>query len=294
MDKRSYENKIITKERSESSLKADCEKCFGLCCVSLYFSVSDGFPFTKAGGKPCPNLQQNFRCKVHENLGELGLKGCLGYDCFGAGPKVSQFTFGGTDWVQMKESGVRVFECYLVMRQLHELLWYLRQAIRAMAAEPILDELASLVDETEKITRMCPEAIIELDVGAHRQKVNSLLIQTSELIREKAQLKNKTEQSHKKLIGPGKDLIGANLRNIDLRGANLRGACLIASDLRGCNLRGADLIGADLRDADIRGTDLSESIFLTQAQLNVAKGDAATKFHESMSQPSHWLLQSSK
>jgi uncharacterized protein YjbI with pentapeptide repeats len=78
-------------------------------------------------------------------------------------------------------------------------------------------------------------------------------------------------------------------RGADLKGANLREANLIAADLRGADLRVADLIGADFRDADLSGADLTESIFLTQAQLNSAKGDANTKLPPSLAIPSHWL-----
>lgn len=82
--------------------------------------------------------------------------------------------------------------------------------------------------------------------------------------------------------------MGADLRRMDLRGANLRGAYLIAADLRGTDLRGTDFIGADLRDADLRGADLSMSIFLTQAQLNAAKGDGRTKLPPLLQRPAHW------
>ncbi|GAA0824814.1 hypothetical protein GCM10008914_29680 [Clostridium tertium] len=37
-------------------LQPDCEKCFVLCCVALYFSAMDGFPVNKDAGKPCINL----------------------------------------------------------------------------------------------------------------------------------------------------------------------------------------------------------------------------------------------
>jgi uncharacterized protein YjbI with pentapeptide repeats len=55
-------------------------------------------------------------------------------------------------------------------------------------------------------------------------------------------------------------------------------------------MRVADLIGADFRDADIRGADLTGSIFLTQAQINAAKGDAATKLPPLLIRPSHWSI----
>jgi uncharacterized protein YjbI with pentapeptide repeats len=86
----------------------------------------------------------------------------------------------------------------------------------------------------------------------------------------------------------GADLIGANLKGADLRGANLRGAYLIGADLTGADLRVADLTGADLRDADLGGADLTESIFLTQSQLNAAKGNADTKLPPQFTRPTHW------
>ena len=60
------------------------------------------------------------------------------------------------------------------------------------------------------------------------------------------------------------NLVGANLRGVDLknanlRGANLRNADLKDADLRGANLTGADLSNADLRNANLRGADLSNA-----------------------------------
>jgi uncharacterized protein YjbI with pentapeptide repeats len=50
----------------------------------------------------------------------------------------------------------------------------------------------------------------------------------------------------------------------------------------------ADLLGADLRAADLRATNLGESIFLTQPQLNAAKGEASTTIPSSLTRPRHW------
>ena len=59
----------------------------------------------------------------------------------------------------------------------------------------------------------------------------------------------------------GADLSNANLSNANLSGANLenthlRDANLSGTDLRGANLRGADLIDTNLRDANLRHADL--------------------------------------
>lgn len=271
-----------------SNLRIDCENCFGFCCVALYFSAGEGFPVDKAAGEPCPNLQPDFRCRGHKDLGKKGLKGCTAYDCFGAGQKVAQVTFRGLSFRQVPESAQQMFEVFLIMRQLHELLWYLTEALTLQTAGPIHALLKDKLDETERLTHLSPDAIIKLDVAAHRTEVNALLLQTSELVRTEACSGQKAFSGGQKNLGRGADLIGADLRSTNLIGANLRGAYLIAADLRGVDLNGADVIGADFRDADLRGADLSRSIFLTQAQVNGAKGDASTKLPSAIIHPAHW------
>lgn len=271
-----------------SSMQSDCESCFGLCCVALPFAASADFAISKEGGQPCQNLRPDFRCGVHSSLRERGFRGCTVFDCFGAGQKVSQVTFGGRDWRQSPESAKQMFEVFPIMRQLHELLWYLNEALTLQPARPIHGELSLALDETIRLTNLSPDTLTELDVAAHRADVNVLLLRTSELVRDEARRQHKGPAGRQKATGRGIDLIGAKLRGADLRCANLRGAYLIAADLRGADLRVADLIGADFRDADLRGADLTGSIFLTQAQLNAAKGDADTKLPPSLARPAHW------
>ncbi|GAB6154161.1 hypothetical protein JCM17380_29110 [Desulfosporosinus burensis] len=174
------------------------------------------------------------------------------------------------------------------MRQLHELLWYLTEALTIQPARSIHAALSAMLDEKECLTHLSPDCLLELDVAEHRADVNTLLLKTSELVRAEARRGQKAYSGRQKTFGRGASLIAADLRRIDLSGANLRGACLIAADLRGVDLNGTDFIGADFRDADLRGADLSKSIFLTQAQLNVAKGDTNTKLPSSLTSPMHW------
>ncbi|WNV91794.1 pentapeptide repeat-containing protein [Umezawaea sp. Da 62-37] len=265
-----------------SDLRADCSNCFGLCCVALAFSASADFAVDKDIGEPCRNLLADYGCGIHAKLRPAGFSGCTVYDCFGAGQKTSQVAFGGESWRESKDTAKSMFAVFPVMRQLHELLWYLTEALALRAAKSIRADLQAALDETERLTRTAPDAFGALDVPGHREGVNALLLRTSELVRAGApKVKNKR-------IRRGADLIGAKLQGADLRGANLRGAYLIGADLRGADLRLADLIGADFRDADVRGANLAESIFLTQVQLNAAKGDARTKFPATLTRPSHW------
>lgn len=263
------------------NLKIDCEKCFGLCCVSLYFSKSDGFPHNKDAGNPCTNLKNDFKCSVHNNLYTKGLKGCIGYDCFGAGQKISQITFKGKDWKGDSEHSKKMFESFYIMRQLHEMLWYLNEAFNLQKNATFKKEIKELIDSTNNLTLLDANSLLQINIDNHRDKVNVLLRKTSDIIR-----KNSSKSDN---IPKSKSYLGKDLRKLDLRRADLRGTFLIAANLKGMNLTGADFIGADLRDADFSGADLSRSIFLTQAQINSAKGDKNTKLPLNITKPTHWL-----
>ncbi|WP_330461268.1 pentapeptide repeat-containing protein [Streptomyces sp. NBC_00820] len=294
-----------------SALRGDCAQCFGLCCVALPFAASADFAADKPAGKPCRNLLGDHRCGIHTELRAKGFTGCTVYDCFGAGQKVSRVTFGGQDWrTGFGEDARRMFDVFPVVRQLHELLWYLTEALGLDAARPVHPGLRAALEKTERLTLGTPEELAALDVAAHRQEVNVLLLRTSELVRaaaadasggkDKDKGKGKGNGSGKgngKAKGKGKgkskdrrgaDLIGARLRGADLRGATLRGACLIAADLTGADLRDADMIGADLRDTDLTDADLTGALFLTQPQLNAARGSAGTRLPGSLTRPAHW------
>ncbi|PYI53752.1 pentapeptide repeat-containing protein [Paenibacillus flagellatus] len=268
-------------------LQGDCERCFGLCCVALPFADSADFAADKEAGQPCRNLQADFRCGVHDSLRQRGFRGCTVYDCFGAGQRVSQSTFGGRDWRRHPDLAKTMFDVFPVVRQLHELLAYVTEALERPPARPLHGELRAAIAETERLAGLEPDALLKLDVAAHRAGINELLLKSSELVREDA-LRRFRAKGPRKAFGRGADLIGAKLRGADLRCANLRGAYLIAADLRGADLRSADLIGADFRDADLSGADLTEALFLTQPQLNAAKGSAATKLPPSLERPAHW------
>jgi uncharacterized protein YjbI with pentapeptide repeats len=264
-----------------AGLRGDCEQCFGLCCVALPFTASADFAIDKQAGKPCPNLRGDHRCGIHAELRPRGFTGCTVYDCFGAGQKVSQLTFGGQDWRNgSREQARRMLDVFPVVRQLHELLWYLTEALTLPAARPVHADLRAALRTTEALTRQTPEELLALDVGAHRQEVNVLLLRTSELARAGTGGRKKNRR--------GADLMGARLKGADLAGADLRGAYLIAADLTGADLRGADLIGADLRDTDLTDADLTGAFFLTQPQLNAARGGPGTRLPGSVTRPAHW------
>jgi hypothetical protein len=175
-----------------------------------------------------------------------------------------------------------MFAVFPVMQQLHEMLCYLHEAMQLEAAKPILKELKDAFERIESLTDLNPSMMLSLNVPEHRVPVNALLLRISELER------TKTSGKRNRKLRRGSDLIGAKLKGEDLKGSNFRGALLIAADLREADMRMSDFIGTDLRDADLSGAKLTGSIFLTQAQVNSAKGDRHTKLPAGLRIPEHW------
>jgi uncharacterized protein YjbI with pentapeptide repeats len=268
-----------------ADLKADCSNCFALCCVAPAFFASADFAIDKAAGQPCPNLRADFGCSIHGELRPRGFAGCTVYDCFGAGQKVAQVTFGGQDWRRTPRIAGQMFGAFAVMRQLHELLWYLGEALTLEPARPVHDELTRAFGETESCTRLDPESLVRLDVSVRRREANAVLQRASELVRLAAR---RQEPGIAAADLRGADLIGQDLRGTDLRGANLRGSYLLGANLSGASLAVADLTGADLRGANLGGADLSASIFLVQSQLDAATGNPGTRVPPSLARPAHW------
>ncbi len=268
------------------NLLADCSSCFGLCCVALPFQASADFAFDKDAGEPCRHLgTEDFRCTIHDRLPERGFPGCTVFDCFGAGQQVSQVTFRGVDWRSAPETASRMFAVLPVMRQLHELLWLLTEALSRPSGDQLHAELSAARDRVRRLTSAEPDELLQLDVADQRRRTAPLLQQVSQTARQPF-TRSKTDRA--RLDHRNADLIGAKLAAADLRGADLRGAYLIGADLRRADLSYADLLGADLRAADLRGARLAESLFVTQPQINGARGDRRTTIPGLLAAPASW------
>lgn len=263
-----------------ADLRADCSRCVGLCCVVPGFSASADFAISKPPGTPCRHLRTDFGCGIHDRLRAKGFPGCTVYDCFGAGQKIAQVTFGGANWRDAPDVAAQMSATFPIMRRLHEMLWYLSDAMELPGAGDLRGDLAEAYDETERLSRLGADQLVDLDLTEHAGAVNGLLDQASRVAR--------AGRRHPDLDRRGADLVGRNLRGVGWSGAMLRGALLIGADLRHADLSGADVIGADFRGADLRGADLTGTIFLIQAQLDAAIGDSATAIDDTLRRPAHW------
>ncbi len=170
----------------DCSLTPDCERCCGLCCVAPAFSVSTDFAIEKGPGVPCPNLTNGFRCAIHDSLEAEGFSGCVAYDCYGAGQRVTQLTFKGQDWRRTPAIAASMFATFMVMRQLHELLMYLTEALKLGPAEAVCAELQLELDQIDRLTQGNADALMELDVAARKRTVEALLLRVGQAVRDEA------------------------------------------------------------------------------------------------------------
>ncbi|MDU4860807.1 MAG: pentapeptide repeat-containing protein [Terrisporobacter othiniensis] len=267
---------------SYKNLEIDCSKCFGFCCVALYFSTIDNFPQDKIAGQPCKNLKDDFTCKIHKDLRKKNLKGCINYDCFGAGQKVAQNIYKNVSWKNSQEKAQEMYDVFVVVKNLQEMIWYLCDSFTFTESEDLRKRINEMIIETQSLTNLCAKKILEINVEEHRTKVNYLLKEVIANVIKKINPKRKNDEPL------GFDFIGKDLRNKDLIGANLVGALLIGSNLQHRDLSGAIVIGADMRDADIRGCNAENTMYLTQSQINSARGNSKTKLPLFIKRPSHW------
>jgi hypothetical protein len=178
-----------------------------------------------------------------------------------------------------------MFAAFAVTKQLHEMLWYLVEAQSLTFDPETAQSVRTLRARIEGMTAGSLPALLAADTEALRAEVKAALIDISAEARSSYSAAG-TDHLHG--LEAGADLMGRNLSLRRLCGADLRGAYLIGADLRGSDFAGADLLGADLRDARLEGADLSGALFLTQAQVNAARGNPRTLLPPDLSAPSHW------
>ena len=116
------------------------------------FDADQGFGHDKAAREPCHHLQADFRCGIYGRLADQGYPGCVAFDCFGAGQRVTQELFGGANWSQSPEIAAAMFDSYERLRPLHELM-----AMAQLAIDRTQDESQrqALQDVVSGIDALC-------------------------------------------------------------------------------------------------------------------------------------------
>ncbi|WP_309615350.1 pentapeptide repeat-containing protein [Salinibacterium sp.] len=180
-----------------------------------------------------------------------------------------------------------MFSTFPIVRRLHELLWYLDQAVTLVDGDADRAPLVSQFERVVALSNLPPDQLKDVDIDAEFDRARPLLIEASRIARGIGDAIGQTTRGGR-ILGPGSDLMGSKLAQIDLSGQTLRGSLLIGADLQSARLNQCDLLGVDMRDANLAGADLDGAIYLTQMQVNSARGDDSTVLPDGFSRPSHW------
>jgi len=180
-----------------------------------------------------------------------------------------------------------MFSTFPVIRRLHELLWYLDEAITIVEVGRDAAPWLEAFERVQNLSNQTAEMLSGLDVDSEYDAVRGLLVEASEIARGSVE-SSKGRPGSRALI-PGSDLLGAKLAAADLRGVTIRGSVAIAADFSGARMSRCDVLGVDMRDADLSGADLDGAIYLTQMQVNSARGDSRTVLPYGFERPAHWI-----
>ena len=115
---------------SDLDLRADCARCAALCCVAFHFDRSEDFAIDKAAGKTCPHLAGAGHCGIYGRRIQRGFRGCVGYDCHGAGQWVTQVLFKRESWLETPALLAPMTEAFLKVERARRLLALLREAAK--------------------------------------------------------------------------------------------------------------------------------------------------------------------
>lgn len=262
-----------------SEFRIQCDACSGLCCVALYYSKCDGFPIDKAAGTPCFHLDDHFRCAIHQELNAKHMKGCMAYDCCGAGQIVTSLY--QDNWKSNSYRAQEIYDSFMRVFDLQQILWFLSEILTLPAAKTLWKEAAAYIGEIHLLLASSPTHLLTFDIDDLGKKVAMMLDRAWTMVKKEVGYPQNTNKK--------RDLVGHNFGKANLIGSDFRSALLIAANLEGCDLTGCNFLGADFRDAMIKEADLSESLFLTQGQLNAAIGNINTRIPEHLIRPSTWI-----
>ena len=124
-------------------LEPDCENCAAYCCVALAFDQSNMFAYDKKAAEPCKHLTKDHTCNIHEQLTDKGFAGCVRYNCFGAGQRVTNELFAGKSWRDHPDVSQKMFDAYRVMHNVHEFLAMLEAARKLNLDDVQLKQVAA-------------------------------------------------------------------------------------------------------------------------------------------------------
>ncbi len=123
------------------------------------FDRSEEFALDKPACAACPNLGADDRCQIHDRLEPEGFRGCVLYDCLGAGQRVVQELYAGRSWREEPEVLPQMWQAVTVLRGVHEMILLLRQAEKLPLPADDRSALDSILRDLEPVVGWTPDGL---------------------------------------------------------------------------------------------------------------------------------------
>jgi hypothetical protein len=141
--------------------------------VPAFYAVQ-GFGFDKPPHTACRHLTPENRCEIHATLADRGFPGCVSFDCYGAGQRVTQ-ELNGMSWRTSDASTVQtLFSTYSSCVPLHRLMAMIALA-EATASPPFDAQLRSKRAQLDELCRSEAAKKGTLDLATLRSDVFELV-----------------------------------------------------------------------------------------------------------------------
>jgi hypothetical protein len=156
------------------SLNPDCKNCVAFCCVAFAFDQGEHFDFDKAAGVACPHLLPDHYCRIHAQLDQKGFSGCVRYNCFGAGQRVTKENYAGKSWRDHPELAQEMFDTFSKAEKLHGLISMLEAAKKLNLSDSLEQQRARHQQDLESLS-IAPGELKQLPLDQLRRKIEQFL-----------------------------------------------------------------------------------------------------------------------
>lgn len=140
-------------------MKADCSRCTGLCCVAYPFIDPGKFGYEKPADQACRHLGPDCQCSIHDNREVMGFKGCIVFDCNGAGQRVANEIFQNVDWRHDGVAATQILDAFRALTHIHAALSQLRLLENLPFTEEQADRFLSLFCWLEPVAGWTAETL---------------------------------------------------------------------------------------------------------------------------------------
>ena len=139
------------------------------------FDRSEEFALDKPACAPCPKLDADDCCSIHYRLEKAGFRGCVIYDCLGAGQRVVQELYAGRSWRADPDLLPEMWTALTALRGVHELILLLATAAKAPLSAGERVTLEALQAELEPGEGWTPERLGAFVAGQTVGRVREFL-----------------------------------------------------------------------------------------------------------------------